>query len=1115
MTETVYWSGWPFTVLGKRPESGLKLRYYLNRQKRHRLQQHVMEVVLEHAPGLAYGEKGTEVSEETINVILKAIEDKQAGYSLKHARNFFVQGIDRGNKQGLWSINTPAPVMTIRRKPALFQPDNFNRLPRIRIVQKAFQKTLTDANFFSSADLYLERLEGKPRLKSKPTAKQLRGGQILLSALLYGGLVDLKSLRLLPSHAALCQVTKDLYWIDLMANVTIRLEPGEERTATEKRMSLRPEKSLLRRWFPDAITELLLLRWQSDQLGAFPLLDGMNCESEDYCSYLIRQFLMSLDIENSKSPIKLSELVQGAVTLNALRLPSFLVAYAQNKYDTSSLPAPAWYRLHSGFRGEVTNVELLSPEPDTFQANLTATPLFQDSVSIARFDQYALYKNLIKSLSISRSEKIKPHSQAISLVEQFLEGHQGQIAPPLFRLCQWAIEMYRNGSHIKARLAASTIPKYLGQVQDIIHHLGTDDPLQCETEELVEVYQTLINQAKSDKARFYRLGRIREFQLFLTKLGYPEKLNLSDLSGGGRSSAEVDANYLNEVEFQQSLNELNRIETFNPRLTRVRRLVLILGYRCGLRRTEAWKLRIRDIQGTHAPMLYVLGTTHKTVKSTNSIRQLPLKSLLNAKELEELMTWSRQRHLEEGLADSMTNNAFLFSHEGNGNGLIKEALIFPVLHTVLRAVTGDSSIRYHHLRHSFANNQLMRCMQINFPAASRRLAESVDILNKPADNSLFALAPIHLTRKHLFQVSNLLGHGSPDMTLKHYIHLCDWMLMQTLNSHKDSELPIETVSIISGLTRANLIKSRQRNFSEDTIVNVARAKMRFNILNSSATRLAVKNTIAQNTPIEWPASLINPLAAKLREEPPIALLHQVIEHYDSMDKDANYWSKKIGYSIFIIQHWIIAANQLAGMKTRKGAYRHIKPQWWSIGDETKKKLLQQNQLTRPSHCMSKPHNAQDIEDANNAITRLSRLRIDDPDLAQWGINYYIRYNVASRSHLRMISAESAKKFSEFIQCLGFPKSRINCRLKPQTKTGVESVNVQIKFWQDLLSISASQIELKTPLEKRGASIGTLSMMLSYRLENGEIQASYGFRYALYMMGVLMLASGEVILDEFC
>jgi integrase len=1094
MTETSYWVGWPLTVLGVQPESGLKLRYYRNRQKRHNLQLEVLKIILEHASGLARGERGTVVSEETLNVILHAIENKQAGYSLKHARNFFVQGIDKGNRQGLWAINTPAPVMTIRRKPALFQPDTFNCLPRIRMIQKAFQHSLTDADFFSSAEPYLKRLEGKPRLKVKPTAKQLRAGQLLLSALLYGGLLDLKALRLLPSHVELCQVSKDFYWIDLISDVTIRLEPGEARAATEKGMSFRQQKSLLRRWFPDAITELLLLRWQLDQFGAFPQLAGMSGNSEEYCCYLIRQFLMVLDIENPKQPIKLSELIQGAVTLNALQLPSFLVAYAQNKYNTCSLPPLAWNRLHSGFRGEATEIDLLLGEPDTFLTHLNAIPIALASISIAQFDQYALYKQLIRSLAIGRAEKIKPHSQAITLVEQFLTGHQGQIAPPLFRLCQWAIEMYRNGSNLKDRLAASTIPKYLGQVQDIIHHLGVDDPLQCEAEELIEIYQTLINQAKSNKTKFYRLGRIREFQLFLTKLGYPEKLSLSDLSGGGRSSVEVDANYLNETEFQQVLYELNRIETFSPRLTRIRRLILILGYRCGLRRTEAWKLRIRDIQGTQAPMLYVLPTAYKAVKSTNSIRQLPLKSLLNTSELNELMTWSQQRHFEEGLDDSMTTDAFLFSHEGHGKGLIKEALIFPLLHTVLRAVAGDPSIRYHHLRHSFANNQLMHCLQVKLPEFPGHVAESADI-NESTDKSLFGLAPIHPTRKHLFQLSNLLGHGSPDMTLKHYIHLCDWMLMQTLNRHKDFVLSIETVSIISGLTRENLIKSRQRSFQESTtIAHVARAKMRLKFLNSSPASPLVKKAISQNTPIEWPASLFNPLAAKLREEPTIALLHQVIERYDSMTKDADYWAKTSGYSTVMIRHWIIAANQLATMKTAKGACRHSQLQRW------------QTERDSPPRCMSKPHNAQDIEDTNIALIGLKRLRMDNPDLAQWGVNYYIHHNIASRSHLRMISDDSAKNFSAFIQCLGFPKSRISFQLKPQTKAGATSVTAQVHYWRTLLSINADQIKLKTALEKRGADYGTLSMMLSFRLDNGEIQASYGFRYAIYMMGILMRAS---------
>jgi hypothetical protein len=115
----------------------------------------------------------------------------------------------------------------------------------------------------------------------------------------------------------------------------------------------------------------------------------------------------------------------------------------------------------------------------------------------------------------------------------------------------------------------------------------------------------------------------------------------------------------------------------------------------------------------------------------------------------------------------------------------------------------------------------------------------------------------------------------------------------------------------------------------------------------------------------------------------------------------------------------------------------------------------------------------------------------------------------------MIAPEDAARFAEFIQAAGFTRTRIHCQLKPQTRAGVMSSDQQMKYWVKQLSITPAQIKFTQPLQERGAEHGTLSMMLIQRSAKDKIQASYGFRYALYMMGILMLASGEVTLDEFC
>jgi cystathionine beta-lyase family protein involved in aluminum resistance len=115
----------------------------------------------------------------------------------------------------------------------------------------------------------------------------------------------------------------------------------------------------------------------------------------------------------------------------------------------------------------------------------------------------------------------------------------------------------------------------------------------------------------------------------------------------------------------------------------------------------------------------------------------------------------------------------------------------------------------------------------------------------------------------------------------------------------------------------------------------------------------------------------------------------------------------------------------------------------------------------------------------------------------------------------MTSPEKAEKFVEFIQAIGFARSRIQCHLKPQARSAAINSDQQVMYWAKHLSIAPAQIKLTQPLRERGAEYGTLSMTLSYRSAKGEMLSSYGFRYALYMMGVLILASGEITIEALC
>ncbi len=1091
MDDSGVWLGWEFTLVGEKPEGGHAYKYYLYRRKRYLAQCGVIKILQNLAPSLVTGTPDPAIDDAKIKTILQAIEQQLPGYGLKHCRNFFVQGLNLGVRAGLWKIHVPAPIITVPRKKALFQPTTFAALPRLRKFQSALEQTWSDEEFFGEAELYLARLKNLKGFRPGEEKKQLRAGQLLLTTLLYSGLLDTKYLYLLPRHIDKLQANTDVCWIDFNEELTTQWETDVPRQASsDKGKRLYKETLFQKRWFPDSVTELLLLRWYADQLGEFPIPKNLTPDkSESYCQYLISAFLAAVGF--SEKPMLLRGLLKCAITQNALVLPTFLLHVAAGKIATTSLPPRVWQRLYSDCRGEIVTLDVhVAPSETVLPLD---EPLICDDFVIHQYDQYQLYKILVKRLTRKRVDPTRPHAKSIAIIELFSREHQGQLAPALLRLCQWAIELYRNGSSNQTRLAASTVANYIGQLQDLVNVIGAEDPLALEGDELLEIYQDLIDRSKTPKSKAFKAGRVKEFHNYLRRCGYDEPLNLSELEGVSSQGASVDANYINETAYQMALEAFNQIDASNPRLVTSRRLITMLGYRCGLRRTEAWKLRMCDIQISQYPVLLVRASRHKTVKSSHATRQILLKSLLPQAELNELLKWLEYRRLEQALDGFETDNSFVFCHEHNGLSLIQEAVIFQIIQTVLRAVTGDETVRYHHLRHSCGNNLMLRLQGIDWP----ELALYQPAILEAEAEAVFGLNSRTPSRKHLFQISVLLGHASPDITLKNYLHLCDYLLRHHLNQAHESLLSIEAITVISGIGRDALYKNRQRKYADLSVLKIAKNQLRSRILPTQTSATSVR----QNVPIQWPESLQQYSTQQRLNEPSVAVLHQLIENNDAEHKNAHYWSEKTSYSEYVIQAWFDAADQLSQMKTGKKVSRHIRPQWWGLADTDQKNGIQTQEHQHPPRCMPKPHTQQDIKDAQQTLQQLQQLRFTAPEQIQWGVHYYITTNIVSHSHLRMKTVDDAKRYKEFILALGFSSKRIHCQLKPQRRPGSQSPEQQAKYWAKLLSIIPQQISLKSSIEKRGSDVGTLSM--AFINEDGN--ASYGFRYALYMTAILMLA----------
>lgn len=108
---------------------------------------------------------------------------------------------------------------------------------------------------------------------------------------------------------------------------------------------------------------------------------------------------------------------------------------------------------------------------------------------------------------------------------------------------------------------------------------------------------------------------------------------------------------------------------------------------------------------------------------------------------------------------------------------------FSLLTQVMKIVTGEPDIRFHHCRHSFCNWTWLRLNYSDPPQLADFDFCQHDFFSPLNHDRLckrLALAPF--SRKKWWALSGLLGHSSPDVTTSSYFHLAE-LLRRTRFSH--------------------------------------------------------------------------------------------------------------------------------------------------------------------------------------------------------------------------------------------------------------------------------------------------------------------------------------------
>ena len=352
----------------------------------------MVQILQSHAPDIVRGKVNLTISDQQVTDLFTLVCDNVSAEVRRRRHNFLVDGFIAGQNLLNWQVNIPAKIQGLPREPAPFTPDNFKKLAQLNNHYSKFQESLADLDFHKDHNNYLPQ-----------------AGRILFSAAVNGALLDPRLLAAVgPAIADNLVAENDLLWLDLYW-------PDKDK-----------KSPFMRRWFPDPITGLLIIRWRRTgrpwPQDAFP---GIRSAAK-----LVRIFLRHIGIKNNEQ-FSLPSLCRIAATRLCLELPPFLIHYASRIRNGPTLSASAWARLR------LDKVIQKQDEPKPIfigkgQNKQLAIPDRQLP------DQNKIYLQLLRAISKKKTEK-EPGIPAVRQKINSLLANRGQMSVILQCLALWFI----------------------------------------------------------------------------------------------------------------------------------------------------------------------------------------------------------------------------------------------------------------------------------------------------------------------------------------------------------------------------------------------------------------------------------------------------------------------------------------------------------------------------------------------------------------------------------------------------------------------------------------------------------------------------------------------------
>jgi integrase len=822
---------------------------------------------------------------------------------------------------------------------------------------------------------------------------------VLLSAILYGGLLHPDSviafLRTLLSSSGVLRPLGDCFYIPMSL-------PWQGEPNIENRL-----------WYPDALTSILLTRvdtseaqrWldqaQQEITAASPQVDEAaslkelrqraRASSRTISKLIVTKFLEKEGRGNRR--ISLLSIQKSVAYCAGMELPRILVEFATRRFISHSVDVRTIERMY-GLPSSANPVQESWTESGRTSRTLQLLRPRDWTASSFPVDAEPNWLRTIRR-ALAGAKKLSAKRAIQSLLAA------GPSSGPVgFCFCRFSMSLIeaRNSSGrpwgLKTiRSCVFTVARRLGCL------MGEEDPAHMVSGDLEELYIRVLDDALQEgSSRSLRRNVARalsEFHAFLCR-EYGVSPMDREVLGIGRGPMPVDANLITLEEFERVVADLKQPGPIGQRreFGTIACLVFILAFRCGLRRQEILGLQTSDIRdfGTET-WLMLRNSLLRKLKTSNAARRMPLHLLLTKAELLWLRNWIQSRlqahHLE---------NAPVPLFRLSASETLPEDDLVALIHRSMREQTGDERLHLHHLRHSFGTWLLLRLLHLEKTSVVIPFSKLKDTSAWLRDSlslrdGLYGVTRV--TRKHSYQTAMLLGHGSPNMTLEHYVHGLDQSLTRWLASSDSFSPSRRLLCMASGVDETTLTRW----------------------IRTGGDYAIAKRLLKHNPNSGVTTRQVRPKPVRLRrpEMPAMERAWRFLQQQQTGEEGLEASATSCGFSVTEAERILRRANQIADLKNWHRKPRH--PSFRKVG------------ASLTAACPGWPHLSADKQVLQALMPRMERACIDPEarEMCLEALAYYVA-NVRTDSGLIVFSSpadpDAAKCYLQLLSSLQIPRRSI-------------------------------------------------------------------------------------------